>query len=500
MDADLSHNPEYLPALAAAAATHDVVIGSRYLNGVSVVNWPLHRIFLSTFANRYIRAVTQLSPTDCTSGFRCWRREALARLPLDAMVSDGYAFLVEMLFDAHAARLPHRRGADHLRRAAAGPVEAVLERAARVAHHAVAPQAARARAADHAPRRRDGDDVVSRGSRGQRRHVHGADRRNRSPRAATRCTSSRRGIRSSTRAQEERGVHFHFYRYAPLRSLNVFGYAAAHARRRQPARRRLRGRAARARGRLARGAARRAATSGDGHARPLGDARRRHRRRRGAARCRSSSACTAPTSTSPRRFAPARLAARRAFRPRRVRDRVQRRSRAPRDRARRRSARRIETVPYGVDVARFRPRPGSARGAAARARRRRRACRSCFAAGRLVRKKGFEYLIDALAPSAARPSVLAIAGDGDLRGELRERARAAGVADRVRFLGNLPQDRVGALPRRRRRRRRAVGARRQRQRRRAAQHRAGGAGVGHAARRDGRRRHRHGGRGRPDRR
>jgi dolichol-phosphate mannosyltransferase len=100
MDADLSHGPEYLPALAAAAERADVVIGSRYLNGVSVVNWPLHRIFLSAFANRYIRAVTQLSPTDCTSGFRCWRREALARLPLDTMVSDGYAFLVEMLFDA----------------------------------------------------------------------------------------------------------------------------------------------------------------------------------------------------------------------------------------------------------------------------------------------------------------------------------------------------------------------------------------------------------------
>jgi dolichol-phosphate mannosyltransferase len=100
MDADLSHNPEYLPALAAAAADYDVVIGSRYLNGVSVVNWPLHRIFLSAFANRYIRAVTSLTPNDCTSGFRCWRREALARLPLDRMVSDGYAFLVEMLFEA----------------------------------------------------------------------------------------------------------------------------------------------------------------------------------------------------------------------------------------------------------------------------------------------------------------------------------------------------------------------------------------------------------------
>jgi len=100
MDADLSHNPDYLPALAAAAANNDVVIGSRYLNGVSVVNWPLHRIFLSAFANKYIRAVTRLTPRDCTSGYRCWRREALARLPLAGMVSDGYAFLVEMLYEA----------------------------------------------------------------------------------------------------------------------------------------------------------------------------------------------------------------------------------------------------------------------------------------------------------------------------------------------------------------------------------------------------------------
>ena len=105
MDADLSHSPEYLPALAAATERYDVVIGSRYMTGVSVVNWPLHRIFLSAFANRYIRIVTNLSASDCTSGFRCWRRETLAKLELDAMVSDGYAFLVELLFEAS------RRGA-----------------------------------------------------------------------------------------------------------------------------------------------------------------------------------------------------------------------------------------------------------------------------------------------------------------------------------------------------------------------------------------------------
>jgi dolichol-phosphate mannosyltransferase len=100
MDADLSHHPDYLPDLVAATATHDLVIGSRYLNGVSVVNWPLHRIVLSAFGNRYIRFITNLSTSDCTSGFRCWRREALARLPIAGMVSDGYAFLVEMLYDA----------------------------------------------------------------------------------------------------------------------------------------------------------------------------------------------------------------------------------------------------------------------------------------------------------------------------------------------------------------------------------------------------------------
>jgi dolichol-phosphate mannosyltransferase len=105
MDADWSHDPKYLPEMVRAAADHDVVIGSRYLRGVSVVNWPLRRIVLSAFANRYIRAITGLKAQDCTSGYRCWRREMLASLPLDRVVSDGYAFLVEMLYEAH------RRGA-----------------------------------------------------------------------------------------------------------------------------------------------------------------------------------------------------------------------------------------------------------------------------------------------------------------------------------------------------------------------------------------------------
>jgi len=98
MDADFSHDPKYLPEMVAAAADADLVIGSRYLRGVSVVNWPLQRIILSALANEYVRAVTGLQQQDCTSGYRCWRREGLARIPLDGLISDGYAFLVETLY------------------------------------------------------------------------------------------------------------------------------------------------------------------------------------------------------------------------------------------------------------------------------------------------------------------------------------------------------------------------------------------------------------------
>ena len=77
-----------------------MVIGSRYVPGGAIVNWPLRRRLLSRFANIYIRGVTRLSPRDCTSGYRCWRRSALAALPLDRFISDGYSFLVEMLFVA----------------------------------------------------------------------------------------------------------------------------------------------------------------------------------------------------------------------------------------------------------------------------------------------------------------------------------------------------------------------------------------------------------------
>lgn len=107
MDADLSHDPSYIPSLVEALEHYDLVIGSRYLQGVSVINWPLHRIMLSAFANRYIRFVTGLAPRDCTSGFRVWRRDALAKLPLQRARANGYAFLTEMLYEAarHGCRI-----------------------------------------------------------------------------------------------------------------------------------------------------------------------------------------------------------------------------------------------------------------------------------------------------------------------------------------------------------------------------------------------------------
>jgi dolichol-phosphate mannosyltransferase len=109
MDADFSHDPKYLPDLVAAAqAGADVVIGSRYLNGVSVVNWPLRRLFLSTFANWYVRTITGIGLKDCTGGYRCWRRPLLTGLHPASITSDGYSFQVEALFKAAHLRAAMR--------------------------------------------------------------------------------------------------------------------------------------------------------------------------------------------------------------------------------------------------------------------------------------------------------------------------------------------------------------------------------------------------------
>ncbi|MFQ5677965.1 MAG: polyprenol monophosphomannose synthase [Gemmatimonadota bacterium] len=100
MDADLSHDPKYLPELLSAAEEYDVVIGSRYLRGVNVINWPMSRLLLSYFANKYAHWVTGLPLADCTGGFKCFRRPVLRALDLEAVKSTGYAFQIEMNFRA----------------------------------------------------------------------------------------------------------------------------------------------------------------------------------------------------------------------------------------------------------------------------------------------------------------------------------------------------------------------------------------------------------------
>ncbi|MBD3369420.1 glycosyltransferase [Candidatus Fermentibacteria bacterium] len=98
MDADLSHQPRYLPDIDAALDESDFVIGSRYLHGVSVLNWSIIRLNLSLAANRYIRAVTRLPVADCTSGFRGFKAEILPLLVSSRVRASGYAFLVETLY------------------------------------------------------------------------------------------------------------------------------------------------------------------------------------------------------------------------------------------------------------------------------------------------------------------------------------------------------------------------------------------------------------------
>jgi dolichol-phosphate mannosyltransferase len=99
MDADFSHNPELLPEFLQAIKEADVVLGSRYQGGrVNVVNWPMSRLFLSYAANVYARAVTGLPIFDTTGGFKCFRRNVLESIDLNAVKSNGYAFQIEMSF------------------------------------------------------------------------------------------------------------------------------------------------------------------------------------------------------------------------------------------------------------------------------------------------------------------------------------------------------------------------------------------------------------------
>jgi dolichol-phosphate mannosyltransferase len=96
MDADFSHDPAALPRLVAAADDADLVIGSRYIGGIRVMNWPLSRLLLSTFAGYYVRLVTGMPVCDPTGGFKCFRRRVLEALDLDHVTSNGYSFQIEL--------------------------------------------------------------------------------------------------------------------------------------------------------------------------------------------------------------------------------------------------------------------------------------------------------------------------------------------------------------------------------------------------------------------
>ncbi len=101
MDADFSHNPEDIPRLLAQLGEYDLIIGSRYINGISVVNWPLSRLFLSYFANLYARIVTGVPIKDLTGGFKCIKIDVLKSIDLDRVRADGYGFQIEINFLAY---------------------------------------------------------------------------------------------------------------------------------------------------------------------------------------------------------------------------------------------------------------------------------------------------------------------------------------------------------------------------------------------------------------
>lgn len=103
MDADFSHDPNDLPRLYNACANegYDVAIGSRYVTGVNVVNWPMGRVLMSYYASKYVRFVTGVPIHDTTAGFKCYRRRVLETIDLDAIRFKGYAFQIEMKFTAY---------------------------------------------------------------------------------------------------------------------------------------------------------------------------------------------------------------------------------------------------------------------------------------------------------------------------------------------------------------------------------------------------------------
>jgi dolichol-phosphate mannosyltransferase len=104
MDADLSHDPAYLPEFMQKLETFDMVLGSRYLNGISVVNWDFKRLILSKGASQYVKVITSMPFSDATGGFKAWRRAALSAIGLDQLFSNGYLFQIETTYRLYRTR------------------------------------------------------------------------------------------------------------------------------------------------------------------------------------------------------------------------------------------------------------------------------------------------------------------------------------------------------------------------------------------------------------
>ena len=100
MDADFSHDPKEIPRFLDEIKNSDVILGSRYINGVNVINWPMRRLLLSSFANLYTRFITGMPVHDATGGYKCFRRKVLEAINLEKVTSNGYAFQIEMSFKA----------------------------------------------------------------------------------------------------------------------------------------------------------------------------------------------------------------------------------------------------------------------------------------------------------------------------------------------------------------------------------------------------------------
>ena len=100
MDADFSHDPKTLPRFLEAIQECDLVLGSRYINGITVINWPMGRLLLSYGGNWYARTITRMPIRDTTGGFKCFRRQVLEQMDLDRVSSEGYSFQIEMTYRA----------------------------------------------------------------------------------------------------------------------------------------------------------------------------------------------------------------------------------------------------------------------------------------------------------------------------------------------------------------------------------------------------------------